>query len=173
MDIALAHPEEFKLTSTPTDEASGKRYFEKAFTDFEAETAYPLTLFLTDSENPIGTSRFNALDYKNRNCELGFTWFDPVLFGTAVNIESKLLMLKHAFETLEFLRVYMYADTRNLRSQAAIRALGVSYEGTLRNHKYDKAGYMRDSMVFSIIASEWQTVETVLEGRLEKKLSQT
>ena len=86
-------------------------------------------------------------------------------------MESKLLMLTHAFETLKLLRIEIHSDTRNERSQAAIRALGATYEGTLRAHQVMKDGYVRDTMVFSIIHSEWDRVKAHLEKRLTAKLT--
>lgn len=75
-------------------------------------------------------------------------------------------MLRHAFETLKFLRVYLYTDARNTRSQRAIRKLGAVYEGTLRAERVMKDGFIRDSMLFSIIYSDWPEVKRNLEARL-------
>ena len=170
--IALATPELFHYTSTPVNEAQREAYFGKAFQQRDAGLAYPFTLFSQDTNEIVGTSRFADYRAEHRNCELGYTWLSPTCQGTAVNVESKLLMLGHAFEVLNLLRIEIHSDTRNERSQAAIRALGATYEGTLRSHQVMKDGYVRDTAVFSIIHSEWDKVKAHLEDRLAAKLSE-
>ena len=166
--IALAHPDEFALTSTPTDSEASEAYFSKAFEMVDADRAHVFAMLDADA-SVIGTTRYTDIDWTNKTCELGYTWFDPTYFGTAVNVESKLLLLRHIFEQLEFLRVQINVDTRNIHSQHAIRALGASFEGTLRSHKFSKDGYRRDTHVFSIIAAQWAEVKGGLESRLAKK----
>lgn len=171
MRIALAHIDEFAYTSTPTDAAQGESYFGKAFRGQSNDTDYPFVMLAQSSSKIIGTTRYADISWFNRHCELGYTWFDPAYFGTAVNVESKLLMLSHLFEELDFLRVQMNVDSRNVRSQAAIRALGATYEGTLRHHKFSKDGYLRDSLVFSVLRAEWEVAKAGLQSRLEQKLA--
>ena len=166
--IALAHPREFALTSTPTSERASEAYFAKALKTMNANEAHVFAMLTPDAQI-IGTTRYTDIDWHNKNCELGYTWFDPKHFGSAVNVESKLLLLRHLFEELEFLRVQINVDTRNERSQHAIRALGAQFEGTLRSHKFSKDGYRRDTHVFSIIAADWIEVKVGLESRLAKK----
>ena len=168
--IALATPELFRYTSTPVNKSQLETYFAKAFGQRDAGLAYPFTLFFQETDEIIGTSRFADYRADNRNCELGYTWLSPKCQGTAVNVESKLLMLTHAFEVLDLLRIEIHSDTRNERSQAAIRALGATYEGTLRSHQVMKDGYVRDTAVFSIIHSEWDRVKAHLQARLAAKL---
>ena len=168
--IATATPELFRYTSTPVTEAQREAYFDKAFRQRDAGLAYPFTLFYQPTGEIVGTSRFADYQADDRNCELGYTWLDPAYQGTAVNVESKLLMLRYAFEVLKLLRIEIHSDTRNERSQAAIRALGATYEGTLRSHQVMKDGYVRDTAVFSIIHSEWDRVKAHLEKRLAAKL---
>ena len=169
--IATATPELFRYTSTPVTEAQRDAYFDKAFQQRDAGLAYPFTLFSQATDEVIGTSRFADYRADNRNCELGYTWLSPACQGTAANVESKLLMLTHAFEVLELLRIEIHSDSRNERSQAPIRALGATYEGTLRSHQVMKDGYVRDTVVFSIIHSEWDRVKAHLQERLDAKLS--
>ncbi len=165
MGIAEAHPQDFVYTSTPTNDDEAKAYFDRAFSEREAGLAYPFVILL--GERVVGTSRYAAADRSNRNCEIGFTWLDPQVRGTAVNLETKYLMLGHAFEVLEFLRVYLYTDARNVRSQRAIRKLGAVYEGTLRAERVMKDGFVRDTQVFSILSHEWPEIKRGLEARLE------
>ena len=169
MDIAKATPELFRYTSTPVTDEQAEAYFARAFEEREQGRAYPFTLVHKPSGEIVGTSRFADIAPRHRNAELGFTWLTPDVYGTSVNVESKYLMLRHAFEVLNFLRVHIITDTRNSHSQRAIRALGAQYEGTLRAHHVAKGDYIRDTMVFSIIYSDWAGVKARLEKRIEAK----
>ena len=167
--IATATPEVYRYTSTPTTEADAEAYFARAFRERDAGTAYPFALLV--GGQVVGTSRYSSLDYDKRHCELGFTWLAPSVQGTAVNLESKYLMLRHAFETLDLLRVYFYTDARNTRSERAIRKLGAVYEGTMRAERVMKDGHVRDTLLFSIIHSEWSEVKRGLESQLSARLT--
>ena len=169
MDIAKATPDLFKYTSTPVTDEQAEDYFSRAFKERDEGRAYPFTLIHKPSGDIAGTSRFADIVWRHRNAELGFTWLTPDVQGTSVNVESKYLMLEHAFEALKLLRVHIITDTRNSRSQRAIRTLGAQYEGTLRAHHVAKGDYIRDTMVFSIIYSDWEEVKAHLERRIEAK----
>ena len=162
--ISKASPELYRYTSAPTTDAESETYFARAFDEREAGVAYPFAILV--GGEVAGTSRYADIRAAHRNCELGFTWLAPQFQGTGVNTESKYLMLRHAFETLDFLRVYLYTDARNTRSQRAIRKLGAVYEGTLRAERVMKDGFIRDSMLSSIIYSDWPEVKRNLEARL-------
>lgn len=168
-DIARSYPEEFALTSTPVTEAQRDAYFARAFREREAGLAYPFVMLEPASQAVIGTTRYAEIRWQHRNCELGYTWFHPRYFGSAVNVESKFLLLQHAFETLQFLRVQLNTDVRNLRSQRAIEALGATYEGTLRRHQVTKDGYVRDTKVYAIVDCDWPAVKARLLARLAQK----
>jgi RimJ/RimL family protein N-acetyltransferase len=100
--------------------------------------------------------------------EIGWTWYGLAYQRSAVNTETKLLLLEHAFERLRALRVQFKTDARNVRSQRAIERLGARREGVLRSHMIlPKDGYVRDSVYYSVIAQEWPAVRE----RLEKALS--
>lgn len=165
MAIAKANPELYRYTSTPTTDAEAEGYFERAFREREAGRAYPFALL--QAGDVVGTSRFAELRPEHRNCELGFTWLSPRVQGTTVNPESKYLMLQHAFEALQLLRVYFYTDTRNVRSQRALERLGATYEGTLRAERVMKDGFVRDTKVYSVLQREWPGVKAGLEARLK------
>jgi N-acetyltransferase len=168
-EIACSHPDEFALTSTPTTEAQRDSYFKRVFTERDAGLAYPFVMLEAETKTVIGTTRYADIRWHHRNCELGFTWFDPRYFGTAVNTESKLLMLTHLFEELQFLRVQINTDVRNLRSQRAIEAMGATFEGTLRRNQVTKDGHIRDTKVYSIVDSDWPVVKHNLLARLAHK----
>lgn len=171
LDIAYAGADEFRLTSTPVDQHQADAYFGQAFEETKAGIAYVVTV-LDKSGSIIGTSRLTDLVPRHRCCELGYTWYNPAVFNSGVNIECKLLLLTFAFEAMALNRVQLVTDTRNLRSQRSIRALGASYEGVLRRHKIAKDGYVRDSMLFAITDVTWPTVKTHLQARLQRRLAQ-
>ena len=173
--IAQGSPEAFRYTSTPTTPEEAKAYFERAFGERERGVAYPFVLLGSDKDGGevLGTSRFADIRPAHRGCELGFTWLAPQVRGTAVNLESKYLMLRHAFEVMDFLRVYFYTDARNTRSQRAILKLGAVYEGTLRAERVMKDGFIRDTLLYSVIHSDWPDVKAGLEAQLAAKLAPT
>jgi N-acetyltransferase len=114
----------------------------------------------------IGSTSYLDPTPKHRRLEIGGTWYQPDCWGTAVNPECKLLLMTHAFEVLGVQRVAFITDVLNERSQGAIAKLGATREGILRSHMVSQGGRMRDSVVFSIVASEWPKVREALRCRL-------
>lgn len=98
--------------------------------------------------------------------EIGGTAYRPELWGSAVNPDTKLLLLGYAFEPLHAARVQLKTDVRNLRSRRAIAGLGARYEGTLRSYQRRADGTLRDTVLFSVIAAEWPAVRDRLLHRL-------
>jgi RimJ/RimL family protein N-acetyltransferase len=134
-----------------------------------AGTDLPFAVVYIATGRAIGSTRFLAIDHENRSVEIGGTWYGLDYQGTQVNTECKYLLLKHAFEVLDCVRVWFKTDRRNLRSQRAIERLGAVKEGLLRNHMILPDGYIRDSIVYSILPHEWPQVKRTLEERLEEK----
>ena len=114
-----------------------------------------------------GTSLFDYAEVHKRG-EIGYTWHAKRVWRTAVNTECKLLLLRHAFETMGLNRVQLKTDARNERSQAAIARLGAVREGVLRAHMVMPDGWVRDSVMFSIVAREWPTVKAGLAAKLAR-----
>lgn len=115
----------------------------------------------------IGSTRYYDISQKNRRLAIGHTWYIKEVRGTPVNPETKLLLLTYAFEALNINRVEFFADARNLHSRAALKKLGAVEEGTLRQHLIlSKDGYIRDSVVFSILKTDWDDVKEKLLLRL-------
>jgi RimJ/RimL family protein N-acetyltransferase len=106
------------------------------------------------------------IDPPNRSLEIGGTWYGLEYQGTMVNTECKYLLLKHAFETLACIRVWFKADARNNRSLHALERLGAIKEGVLRNHMILPDGFIRDSVVYSLLPEEWPMVKRKLEAQL-------
>jgi N-acetyltransferase len=116
----------------------------------------------------VGSSRYLAVRPADRALEIGWTWFNPAAWRTGINVETKLLMMEHAFETLECVRVEFKTDARNERSRNAIAALPAQFEGVFRNHMIVPDVGQRDSAYFSVIDSEWPEVRANLERRLAR-----
>jgi RimJ/RimL family protein N-acetyltransferase len=121
-----------------------------------------------DSDRILGSTRFYALSKQNRNLEIGYTWIDPSVWRSAVNTECKYLLLRHAFDALGCLRVALRTDSRNQRSQRAIERLGATREGVLRKHMILGDGYVRDTVYYSVIDTDWPRVKAFLEAELAR-----
>jgi RimJ/RimL family protein N-acetyltransferase len=105
----------------------------------------------------------------DRNLEIGHTWLGRRAWRTRANTECKFLLLRHAFEELEVMRVQLKTDARNARSRAAIERIGAKFEGILRNHMLVRGGVVRDSAYYSVIDTEWPEVKVRLEERLARE----
>jgi RimJ/RimL family protein N-acetyltransferase len=114
----------------------------------------------------VGSSRYLNVRPADRVVEIGWTWFNPVAWRSGVNVETKLLLIGHAFETLGCVRVEFKTDARNERSRGALGALPAKFEGVLRNHMIVPGIGQRDSAYFSVIPGEWPEVRANLERRL-------
>jgi RimJ/RimL family protein N-acetyltransferase len=115
---------------------------------------------------PVGGTCFIDISPLHRTLEIGGTWLAPEFWRSGINTEAKYLQLSHAFEVLNYNRVQLKTDARNLRSQAAIERLGARREGVLRAHLILPDGHVRDTVMYSIIASEWPAVKARLAGFL-------
>lgn len=114
----------------------------------------------------IGSTSYFGIVPDHKRVEIGYTWYEQSLWGSAVNPESKYLLLKHAFEDWQAIRVQISTDVKNIHSQKAIEKLGATYEGTLRNHAIRLDGTIRDTIMYSITSPDWPGVKSILEKRL-------
>lgn len=128
----------------------------------------PFAVIHLESGRVAGATRYLNIFPKDRGLEIGGTWYGTEFQRTAVNTECKYLLLTHAFETLKAIRVQIKTDSRNERSQHAIERIGAKREGILRNHMILPDGYIRHSVYYSIIESEWPEVKKNLEAMLAK-----
>jgi RimJ/RimL family protein N-acetyltransferase len=131
-----------------------------------ASTGAEIPFATIRTERVIGSTRFLALRPEHASVEIGWTWLDPSAWGTGVNVEAKLLMLRHAFEAWGCRRVELKTDARNERSRGAMEAMGATFEGTHRKHMLVRGGENRDSAWYSVTDDEWPTVELGLTARL-------
>ncbi len=120
---------------------------------------------LTDNTIVGGTS-FLGFDAVNRRVEIGATWITPKHQRSAINTEAKLLLLTHAFESLQCIRVEFKTDALNIQSQTALGRIGATREGTLRSHMIMPGGRFRDSVYYSILHTEWPDVKDQLTHRV-------
>jgi N-acetyltransferase len=137
----------------------------------EAERAGREGTFVTRdlrSGRVVGSSRYLNVRPADGVVEIGWTWLNPSAWRSGANVEAKLLMMRHAFETLGCVRVEFKTDARNERSRAALSALPAKFEGVLRNHMTVPSVGLRDSAYFSVIDSEWPPVEANLKRRLAR-----
>ena len=114
----------------------------------------------------VGSTRYYGLEADVPKLSIGYTWYAPDVQRTGVNTETKLLLLTHAFETLGCISVVFETSWFNHRSRAAIARLGAKQDGVLRNHKRHADGSPRDTVVFSILDTEWPAVRSNLLARL-------
>jgi RimJ/RimL family protein N-acetyltransferase len=143
-------------------------YVESALRMREEQGAMPFTVRRLDDGKVIGSTRFFNVDEKNRRLEIGHTWYSRSVQRTPLNTECKLALLEHAFEKLDCIAVEFRTHWFNFDSREAIARLGAKQDGVLRNHQVGPNGVLRDTVVFSIIASEWPTVKTHLRWQLKK-----
>lgn len=126
----------------------------------------PFAITEKSTGRPIGSTRFAMIDRLNHRLEIGWTWIAPAWQRTAVNTEAKFLMLCHAFERLNCLRVELKTDSLNEKSRKAIGRIGAQQEGIFRNHMLTASGRIRHTVYFSVIDSEWPSVRSALEDKL-------
>jgi RimJ/RimL family protein N-acetyltransferase len=167
---AAADGELWKLwfTSVPEPENTVK-YIDDALAGQSAGHMLPWVVRDLASDTIIGSTRYHDIVAAIDRVEIGYTWYGASRQGTHVNTTCKLLLLSHAFETLGCAVVGLRTDNFNFRSQAAIGALGAKKDGVLRHHQARRDGTVRDSVMFSILASEWRDVKRHLELRLERR----
>jgi RimJ/RimL family protein N-acetyltransferase len=134
----------------------------------ESLGAMPFVVRQSSTGDIVGCTRYFAVDPVNRRVEIGHTWYAKRVQRTPVNTECKLMLLTHAFETLRCIAVEFRTHWFNHASRAAIARLGAKQDGVLRNHAVTADGVKRDTVVFSIIDSEWPAVRQHLKFQLGK-----
>lgn len=132
-----------------------------------AGTVLPFAIIELSSGKAIGSTRYLDIRPKDRGLEIGWTWLTQRVWRTPINTECKFLLLRHAFETLEAIRVQIKTDKRNSRSRQAIERIGGQFEGILRQHIALRDGTFRDSAYYSILHTEWPQAKQHLLGKLE------
>jgi len=132
----------------------------------EEEREVPFAILSIDDGAVLGSTRFLELRLEHLRAEIGWTWVTRSAWGTGVNVETKLLLLGHAFERVGLRRVEFKTDARNERSRGALQALGAQPEGIFRKHMVLPDGSARDSAYYAVTDDDWPRVRRGLEARL-------
>ena len=177
---SAADPSLYQWSPIPQGKVEATSYVDTALAWRDAGSAVPFAIVRVDDGVIIGSTRFFNLERwawpQNHPryghildaCEIGYTWFARSAIRTAANTEAKLLMLTHAFETWQLLRVCFHTDVRNQRSRAALERIGGKFEGILRAHRMAADYIARDSARYSIVAAEWPDVKRRLSQFLDQ-----
>lgn len=152
-------------TSVPAPEQVGDE-IERRLAWQSQGSMLPFAVVDPADERAVGMTSFCRIDAANRRVEIGYTWYAKRVQRTALNTECKRLMLAYAFETLDCIAVEFRTHWMNRQSRTAIARLGAKQDGVLRNHQIASDGTLRDTVVFSIIASEWPAVKSHLTHQL-------
>lgn len=168
VNAAAADTSPYRWSPVPLSKAETIRYVDTALSWRDAGTAVPFATVRVSDGLLLGSTRFWNMERwswpqghprSNRvspdACEIGYTWLTASAIRTAANTEAKLLMLAHAFEAWQVLRVCFHTDARNQRSARALERIGGKFEGVLRFHRIAADHTPRDSMRYSILATEW------------------
>jgi len=143
-----------------------RAYVEDALANRAAGSGLAFAIRERAGGRAVGSTRYLNVAVADARLEIGATWVARAWQRTAVNTETKYLLLRHAFEELGFRRVELKTDALNVRSRAAILRIGAVEEGTLRQHAVTATGRVRDTVYFSILSSEWPLVKARLAARL-------
>lgn len=169
---SAADPELYRWSPVPQGRVETEQYIQTAVSWRDAGTAVPFAIVRVEDMQVIGSTRFWNIERwawpeghmrQGRSvpdaCEIGYTWFTRSAIRTPANTESKFLMLAHAFEAWDVLRICFHTDSRNQRSRAALERIGGQMEGILRAHRMAADFVPRDSVRYSIVAAEWPSVK--------------
>lgn len=180
-DSSLDDPSIYQWTIVPQGIEETTQYVNTALEWRDAGTAIPFVVIRNSDNAIIGSTRYWNIDrwpwcpgherFGNPHpdaAEIGWTWYTRSAIRTGANTEGKFLMLQHAFEVWKALRISLHTDVRNLRSQASMERIGFKREGILRAHKLAADCIPRDSVRYSMIASEWPEAKQRLVARLHR-----
>lgn len=154
-----------KVTVIPAPDTV-EQYIANALQGRQAGTVLPFTIVQRETGRTLGSTRFWKIDRSNRKLEIGHTWLSESMQRTGINTEMKYLLLCHAFEVMQCVRVQFTTDELNEKSRAAILRIGATQEGIVRHERIMPDGRKRNSVRFSIIDSEWPEVKRLLQAKL-------
>jgi RimJ/RimL family protein N-acetyltransferase len=158
---------ELWYTSVPAPEETGK-YIDTALQGQKDGHMLPWAVFDMKSESVVGSTRYHDIVAAADRVEIGYTWYARCCQRSHVNTACKLLLFTHAFEKLGCGVVGLRTDNFNFASQRAIEALGAKKDGVIRHHWPRRDGTVRDTVIYSVLATEWPDVKRHLETRLRK-----
>lgn len=146
----LTHPDAFEkwMTSRLIESQNG--------------TQFSYAVILKENNKVIGSTSFGHIDRTEKCIEIGWTWLGKEYIGSGINKHMKFLMLNHAFETMLIERLELRTDETNVRSRKAMEKIGATFDGTLRNHRTTQGGLRRNTVIYSIIRSEWKNIRQTI-----------
>ena len=166
---AVKDGELWKLWYTSIPAADGMAAeIERRLSLREKGSMLPFAVIERASGEPVGMTTYMNIDAANRRVEIGSTWYRRRVQRTPINTECKLMLLRHAFEDLDCIAVEWRTHFFNQASRRAIERLGAKLDGILRSHTLGRVGELRDTCVYSLIASEWPAARAHLVWQLEK-----
>ena len=136
-----------------------RKYIRKAIEDREEGNCAVWTIIDKQSNSVAGCTRLAEISWKDERGQIGWTWIGKDFQGSGLNKAMKFLILKYGFEDLNLNRIELKADERNLRSRMAIKGIGATEEGVLRQHMKIHTGHIRNTVFYSILRSEWEEVK--------------
>lgn len=156
LPFAINEPDLWKFSLVSVNGKEGlKNYITTALEAKAKGTEYPFIVFDKRTQQYAGSTRFYDVQVHNQSMQLGYTWYGSKFQGTGLNKNCKLLLLEFAFDELGMERVEFRAANENERSKAAMRSIGCVEEGVLRSHVPTFTGARRNSIILSILKSEW------------------
>ncbi|WP_053959999.1 GNAT family N-acetyltransferase [Sulfobacillus thermosulfidooxidans] len=155
------------LSMDLSDSKTLEKFIRLAMEQERRNWSYTFAVIMKDSGRIVGSTRYLDISRHDRTLEIGWTWYHPSVWGSKVNPECKYLLLRHAFVEWGAIRVVLKTDHLNQHSQRAIEKLGAVFEGRLRNHRIRPDGSIRDTLLYSIIDTEWPAVRETLLSRLD------
>ncbi|WP_067572350.1 GNAT family N-acetyltransferase [Nocardia acidivorans] len=189
-EAAAGNRDEYAFTPVPQGVDESLEYVAQALAGHAAGTSLAFAIIGVASGRVLGSTRFTRFDYWQGPlvwplvhglppgdplmavpdaAEIGNTWLSPQARGTGINLESKMLLLQHAFETWRVRRISMRADVRNHRSRLAIERLGATSDGVRRAHSRGLDGEVRSTAFYSILDEEWPIVRATIEGQFSAR----
>jgi N-acetyltransferase len=177
--LALAHEEglreaakdgelwKLRITSVPEPENT-RAYIEAALKMREEGNRFAFAVMNDATGKVIGSSSYHDILHAVRRVEIGYTWYAKSMQRSAVNTTAKLMLMTHAFETLQCNTVGWRTDNFNFASQQAIERLGARKDGIIRGHALRRDGTIRDTVMYSLTKGEWPEVKAQLLYQLDK-----
>lgn len=155
-------------TSVPTPDQIDS-WISKALEEQHSGVSCPFVVVRKRDNRIVGSTRYMNIEKDIHRLEIGTTWYSKSAQRSPVNTECKLLLLEYAFEKLNCLAVEFRTHRLNVQSRRAIERLGAQFDGVLRNHRISANGTVRDTVVYSVIVNEWESVKSNLQFMLNEK----
>lgn len=150
-----------------SDRGRMEKWIDQILTRHANGTMIPMVIEDLKTGNLIGSSSYMHIAEEDLCLEIGTTWLGKEYHGSGINYHIKYVMLQHAFEIWNFERVEFRTDALNVRSRKAIEKIGATYDGMFKNHRFNKEGGRRDSVIYSILKQQWPEIKAVVFGSIQ------